>query len=133
PQIVDGIRTTAQVLQEFIAAEGEGQEVRSSLALLQMPAAPASLAEWHAYLSTANGAADALLSLTLQSEDGERSMWSGALARQCRAALAELLQLPLNAPVAHVARTAVDANGCLVFIGQGIYRGDVVRLDIKLK
>ncbi|MEG2962328.1 MAG: glucoamylase family protein, partial [Janthinobacterium sp.] len=104
PQIVDGIRTTAQVLQEFIAAEGEGQEVRSSLALLQMPAAPASLAEWHAYLSTANGAADALLSLTLQSEDGERSMWSGALARQCRAALAELLQL---APWA--AQAGIDA------------------------
>lgn len=48
-------------------------------------------------------------------------------------ALAELLQLPLNAPVAHVARSAVDKDGCLVFIGQGIYRGDVVRLDIKLK
>jgi GntR family transcriptional regulator len=48
-------------------------------------------------------------------------------------ALADLLQLPLNAPVAHVARSAVDSNGCLVFVGQGIYRGDVVRLDIKLK
>jgi GntR family transcriptional regulator len=48
-------------------------------------------------------------------------------------ALADLLQLPLNAPVAHVGRTAVDAKGCLVFVGQGIYRGDVVRLDIKLK
>jgi GntR family transcriptional regulator len=47
--------------------------------------------------------------------------------------LAELLQLPLNAPVAHVARSAVDRDGCLVFVGQGIYRGDVVRLDIKLK
>lgn len=48
-------------------------------------------------------------------------------------ALADLLQLPLNAPVAHVARSAVDRDGCLVFVGQGIYRGDVVRLDIKLK
>ncbi|WP_296942972.1 GntR family transcriptional regulator [uncultured Massilia sp.] len=48
-------------------------------------------------------------------------------------ALAELLELPLNAPVAHVARSAVDSEGCLVFVGQGIYRGDVVRLDIKLK
>jgi GntR family transcriptional regulator len=48
-------------------------------------------------------------------------------------ALAELLQLPLNAPVAHVARSAVDSDGRLVFVGQGIYRGDVVRLDIKLK
>ncbi|WP_368858627.1 glucoamylase family protein [Janthinobacterium sp. FW305-128] len=92
-QVVQGIRTTAQVLQEFIAAEGEGKGMRESMSLLQAQAAPATLAEWHAYLAAANGAADALLSLTLQSEDGELSMWTGALARQCRAALAELLQL----------------------------------------
>lgn len=47
--------------------------------------------------------------------------------------IAEQLQLPLNAPVAHVHRSAVDGNGTIVFIGDGIYRGDVVRLDIKLK
>lgn len=47
--------------------------------------------------------------------------------------LAELLQLPLNAPVAHVHRSAVDKDGKLVFYGAGVYRGDVVRLDIKLK
>lgn len=47
--------------------------------------------------------------------------------------IAELLQLPLNAPVAHVHRTAVDKDGTVVFVGDGIYRGDVVRLDIKLK
>ncbi|OWT53750.1 GntR family transcriptional regulator [Candidimonas nitroreducens] len=47
--------------------------------------------------------------------------------------IAELLQLPLNAPVAHVYRSAVDENGTIVFVGNGIYRGDVVRLDIRLK
>lgn len=46
---------------------------------------------------------------------------------------AELLQLPLNAPVAHVHRVAIDSNGNIVFVGDGIYRGDVVRLDIRLK
>jgi GntR family transcriptional regulator len=46
---------------------------------------------------------------------------------------AALLKIPLNAPVAHVHRSVVDAAGCLVFVGDGIYRGDVVRLEIKLK
>lgn len=46
---------------------------------------------------------------------------------------ADLLQLPLNAPVAHVHRIAIDNKGVIVFIGVGIYRGDVVRLDIRLK
>jgi GntR family transcriptional regulator len=32
-----------------------------------------------------------------------------------------------------VHRSVVDAAGCLVFIGEGIYRGDVVRIDMKLK
>jgi GntR family transcriptional regulator len=47
--------------------------------------------------------------------------------------LADLLQIPLNAPVAHVTRVAVDRDGCVVFVGKGVYRGDVIRLDIKLK
>ena len=46
---------------------------------------------------------------------------------------ADALQLPLNAPVAFVHRAAVDANGTLVLVADGIYRGDVVRIDIKLK
>ena len=45
---------------------------------------------------------------------------------------AKLLQIPINAPVALVHRSVVDNKGRLVFIGEGIYRGDVVRLDIKL-
>ena len=47
--------------------------------------------------------------------------------------IAELLQIPLNGPIAYVTRVAVDQSGCVVFVGKGIYRGDVIRLDIKLK
>jgi GntR family transcriptional regulator len=47
--------------------------------------------------------------------------------------VAEALHLPLNAPVAHVHRAAVDANGVLVVVVEDIYRGDVVRVDFKLK
>jgi GntR family transcriptional regulator len=47
--------------------------------------------------------------------------------------IADLLQMPLNAPVALVNRTVVDSKGGLVLVTDGVYRGDVVRLDIKLK
>lgn len=46
---------------------------------------------------------------------------------------AAALQLPLNAPVAFVRRAAVDARGVLLLVADGIYRGDVVRIDIKLR
>ncbi len=46
---------------------------------------------------------------------------------------AEYLKLPLNAPVAHVNRSAADDRGNLILIANGTYRGDVVRLDVKLK
>jgi GntR family transcriptional regulator len=46
---------------------------------------------------------------------------------------AAALQIPLNAPVAHVHRAAVDQRGALVLVADGIYRGDVVRIDIKLR
>jgi len=45
---------------------------------------------------------------------------------------ARLLQIPINAPVAYVHRSVADEKGCIIFVGEGIYRGDVVRLDIKL-
>lgn len=45
----------------------------------------------------------------------------------------ELLDIPINAPLAIVQRTVVDQSGCLVFIGEGFYRGDMVRIDMKLK
>jgi GntR family transcriptional regulator len=46
---------------------------------------------------------------------------------------AEHLGIPLNAPVAHVQRSVSDDNARIILISNGIYRGDVVRLDIKLK
>ncbi|MEZ5708776.1 MAG: GntR family transcriptional regulator [Blastomonas sp.] len=46
---------------------------------------------------------------------------------------AQMLQVPLNVPVANVHRTAISDSGRLIMVSDGIYRGDVVRLDIKLK
>jgi GntR family transcriptional regulator len=46
---------------------------------------------------------------------------------------AAALQLQLNAPVAHVRRAAISPRGVLLLVADGIYRGDVVRIDIKLR
>ena len=46
---------------------------------------------------------------------------------------AEGLDMPINAPVAIVYRSVVDKAGCLVLLAAGTYRGDMVRMDIKLK
>ena len=61
--------------------------------------------------------------------DARQTLTIGAADVETAAAL----DLPLNAPVAHVHRAAVDARGVLVLVADGTYRGDVVRLDIKLK
>lgn len=45
---------------------------------------------------------------------------------------AEHLNLSINAPVAHVNRSAVAKNGRLVLVAMGNYRGDIVRVDMKL-
>jgi GntR family transcriptional regulator len=42
------------------------------------------------------------------------------------------LDVPLNSPIARVSRTAMDDQGGIVFVGDGTYRGDVVRLDISV-
>lgn len=47
--------------------------------------------------------------------------------------MAELMKLPLNSPVAHVYRSAVDSEGRIVLISNGTYRGDIVRVDMQLK
>ena len=46
---------------------------------------------------------------------------------------AQSLAMALNAPVAFVHRRAVDADGTTVLVAEGIYRGDVVRFDVKLR
>jgi GntR family transcriptional regulator len=61
--------------------------------------------------------------------DARQTLTIGAADVQTAGAL----HLPLNAPVAHVHRAAVGENGVLLLVADGIYRGDVVRLDVKLR
>jgi GntR family transcriptional regulator len=46
---------------------------------------------------------------------------------------AQRLDIQVNAPVALVDRSVVDRSKCLVLLASGTYRGDMVRMDIKLK
>ena len=46
---------------------------------------------------------------------------------------ANYLGVPLNAPIAYVQRSIADSRGKIILISNGIYRGDLVRLDVKLK
>ena len=46
--------------------------------------------------------------------------------------VAGLLRIPLNSPVVLVNRVALDRKGHIIYIGEGIYRGDAVQLDIEL-
>jgi GntR family transcriptional regulator len=41
-----------------------------------------------------------------------------------------LLKVPLNAPVAYIQRVAIDDLGSVALLTTGIYRGDVVRLEM---
>lgn len=43
------------------------------------------------------------------------------------------LELALNAPVARIQRLVLDHEGHLIYAGEGLYRGDAVRLEIKLR
>jgi GntR family transcriptional regulator len=61
---------------------------------------------------------DAQQTLTIRSADME---------------MAKALDIAINSPVAVVYRRAVDQNGTAVLVAEGIYRGDVVRFDIKLR
>jgi GntR family transcriptional regulator len=45
----------------------------------------------------------------------------------------ERLDVALNAPIGIVQRSVADRSNCLVFIGEGLYRGDMIRIDMKLK
>ena len=61
--------------------------------------------------------------------DARQTLTIGSADMEC----AEGLMIPFGAPVANVRRQAVDQNGVLVLLANGIYRGDVVRFDIKLR
>ncbi|OCX58127.1 GntR family transcriptional regulator [Thioclava sp. SK-1] len=45
---------------------------------------------------------------------------------------AQLLQVSMNDPVVLVQRLAIDQHGALILVANGIYRGDKVRIDMKL-
>lgn len=47
--------------------------------------------------------------------------------------IAELMKLPLSAPIAQVYRSLIDDDGKIVMISTGIYRGDIVRVDMQLQ
>jgi GntR family transcriptional regulator len=44
-----------------------------------------------------------------------------------------LIGISLNAPVAYIRRVVIDGNGIVIVISNGIYRGDVVKLEMNLK
>ena len=45
---------------------------------------------------------------------------------------ADLLGVPVGSPVGELLRTVLSANGTLVYRGEVIYRGDLVRVDTRL-
>jgi GntR family transcriptional regulator len=46
---------------------------------------------------------------------------------------AEELNLSIGDPVARVQRTAVNQNGDIILLANGIYRGDMMRIEVKLR
>ena len=45
---------------------------------------------------------------------------------------ARRLDIPVNAPVGHMARLMVDGNARVIYAARLTYRGDLVRLDMKV-
>lgn len=45
---------------------------------------------------------------------------------------ASYLEIPLGAPIAVVQRLAINDQGVLILVANGLYRGDKVRIDMKL-
>ncbi|MFM9436604.1 cyclic beta-1,2-glucan synthetase [Janthinobacterium sp. CG_23.3] len=98
PQLADGIATTLRVLGEHAAAAANPALLAALEALQQhlaplRPLYPSNLPEWHAYLGQASEAAARCVPLAQGGDDPALAMWAEALARQCRVALAELLEL----------------------------------------
>jgi cyclic beta-1,2-glucan synthetase len=112
PQILAGIAVTCSVMQEFTAAQGSA--ARAALDRMQSESDSAcaqvapDLLQLHACLMRLTAAADALLSTVLPPADPALQMWAAALARQCHAALAELIAL---APWAERAPAALLDTG----------------------
>ena len=47
--------------------------------------------------------------------------------------VAQLLRLPVNAPVAEVRRVFKDDKGIVIYVAHATYRGDAIRLEMDLK
>ncbi len=45
----------------------------------------------------------------------------------------KLLEIPLNAPVGEVRRVLQDRDGRVIYVGEAVYRGDLVKLERYLK
>lgn len=65
----------------------------------------------------------------LKIADGRQTLTIGSADPE----IATDLELALSAPVAFVRRMALDADGTILLLADGAYRGDVVRVDVKLK
>ena len=47
--------------------------------------------------------------------------------------VARQLEIDVNAPVAQVRRIFKDSDGCVIYLADVVYRGDVIRLEMDLK
>lgn len=47
--------------------------------------------------------------------------------------IAQVLKIPLNAPVALVNRVVVDKDDVILYAGHGVYRGDAITMEIELR
>ena len=115
PQVVDGIVTTCQVLQEALAgppgAAGVPAELTAVMQELLARLAPlpdtAQLPALYAWLQRVARTADTLAALPESRADAQIAPWAEALQRQCHGALEELLQLT---PWVQVPELVVDAS-----------------------
>ncbi|WP_410505593.1 glucoamylase family protein, partial [Janthinobacterium sp.] len=93
-QIASGIATTLRVLREH-AEGGVAPQALADLegGLAALALGPATLADWRAGLLAADAAAAQFLAVARGGAADALLMWAEALARQCHAALDELLEL----------------------------------------
>lgn len=71
----------------------------------------------------------------LQRIAGDRigKAWQSLTIGMADMEIADLLSIPVNAPVAFVDRVAIDRDGTILYIGHGVYRGDAIAMEIELR
>ena len=45
---------------------------------------------------------------------------------------ASILEIPVNAPIGEVRRVLLSDTGCAIYVGETLYRGDFVKLEVNL-